>query len=147
MTEGNTGKASMTFWLIGGAALIWNLFGLMVYISQVTATPEGLEAAGYTAEQIAFMEQTPEWVTSVFAIAVNAGVLGCILLLLRKAWAVPVFALSLVAVLVQNAHGLLMTDMIALFGTVPVFIQLAVIVIAIALLLYSRSLKAKGTLS
>jgi hypothetical protein len=65
---------------------------------------------------------------------------------LRKAWAVPLFALSLVAVLVQNAHSLLMTDMIAVFGMVPVFVQSAVIVIAIALLLYSRDLKAKGAL-
>ncbi|MDH3266584.1 MAG: hypothetical protein OEM25_06425 [Gammaproteobacteria bacterium] len=133
----------MSFWLIGGAALIWNLFGFIVYYMQVSATPEQL-AAQYSPEQIEFMANTPVWATSAFAIAVNAGVLGSLFLLLRKAWAVPLFVLSLVAVLVQNIDSFVLNDAIAIFGTTPAFIQGTVLLIAVALLLYARATKAKG---
>lgn len=131
----------MSFWLIGGAALIWNLFGFIVYYMQVTATPEQL-AAQYSPEQVEFMARTPLWATSAFAIAVNAGVLGSLFLLLRKAWAVPLFALSLAAVLLQNINSFVLNDAIAIFGTTPAFIQGTVLLIGIALLLYARASKA-----
>lgn len=136
----------MVFWLISGAALIWNLFGLIVYYLQVSATPEQL-AAQYSPEQIEFMLSTPVWATSAFAIAVNAGVLGSLFLLLRKAWAIPMFILSLVAVLVQNLNSFVLNDVIAVFGTTPAIIQAAVLLISIALLLYSRATRARGWLS
>ena len=136
----------MVFWLISGAALIWNLFGLIVYYLQVSATPEQL-AAQYSPEQIEFMLSTPVWATSAFAIAVNAGVLGSLFLLLRKAWAIPMFILSLIAILVQNLNSFVLNDVIAMFGTTPAIIQAAVLLIGIALLLYSRATKAKGWLS
>ena len=48
-------KPGATFWVIGGAALIWNLFGLFSYVNMRTSTPEALATAGYTPEQIAFI--------------------------------------------------------------------------------------------
>ena len=140
-------EPSILFWIISGAALIWNLFGMMIYYGQVSATPESLAAANYTAEQIAFLDSTPSWVTSVFAISVTAGVLGSILLLLRKAWAVPLFVLSLATVLIQNIHSFLLTDVVAVFGTTPVMIQSTVILIAIGLVFYSLRVMGKGWLA
>jgi len=136
----------MAFWLIGGAALIWNLFGFIVYYMQVTATPEQL-AAQYSPEQIEFMLSTPTWATSAFAIAVNAGVLGSLFLLLRKAWAIPMFALSLVAVLVQNINSFVLNDVIGMFGITPAIIQATILVIGVALLVYSRATKARRWIS
>ena len=144
MTDDFRSRPSAVFWLIGGAAAIWNLFGLMAYLGQVGATPEGLAAAGYTAEQIEFLEQTPAWATSAFAIAVTTGILGSLLLLLRKAWAVPVFAVSLVSVLVQNFYSYVVEDVTAVYGTTPVFVSSAVIVIAVALIGYSKKMKDRG---
>lgn len=139
-------EPSIIFWILSGAALIWNLFGMLIYYDQVTATPESLVAANYTAEQIAFLDSTPAWVTSVFAISVTAGVLGSILLLLRKSWAVPLFVVSLAAVLIQNIHSFLLTDVVEVFGTTPVMIQTTVILVALGLVFYSRRVQAKGWL-
>jgi hypothetical protein len=135
----------MVFWFVGGAALIWNLFGLIVYFMQVSASPEQL-AANYDQEQIDLILNTPKWATSAFAIAVNAGVLGSLFLLLRKAWAIPLFWISLVAVLIQNVNTFVLTDTVALFGNTPVFIQSAITVIAVLLVWYSRATKNKGWL-
>ncbi|MDX1498936.1 MAG: hypothetical protein R3176_03510 [Woeseiaceae bacterium] len=147
MTDDFRSQPSITFWIIGGAALIWNLFGMIIYVGQVTATPEALAEGGYTPEQIAFVEATPAWVTSAFALAVTTGVLGSILLLLRKALALPVFVLSLVAILAQNVYSHVLNDAVAVFGSGVLVIPTTVIVIAVALVWYSRSVKAKGWIS
>ena len=140
-------RPTITFWILSGAALIWNLLGLFMYVSTRTATPETYTAQGLTPEQIAFINSTPEWALSAFAISVTAGVLASIFLLLRKAWALPTFILSLVAVIAANINNFVLMDTAEVLGMVPVYIQSAVIVIGILLILYSRSAKAKGWLT
>jgi len=146
MSDLLNGRPSLSFWIIGGAALIWNLFGLIVYVMQVGASPEEL-AAEFTAEQVEFMMSTPKWATSAFAIAVSAGVLGSLFLLLRKAWAVPMFVISLVAVLIQNVNSFVLNDVIGLFGTTPAIIQSAIVIVGVLLIWYSRGAKDKGWIS
>ena len=105
MSEEATSKPTTAYWIIAGVLLVWNIIGLMFYFQQSTLTPEIMMDAGLTAQQIAHITNTPAWGHSGYAIAVNAGVLGGILLLLRKAWAVPLFVLSLVGALVQDLTG------------------------------------------
>jgi hypothetical protein len=126
---------------------VWNLIGLMIYVMTVTATPEGYAAQGYTAEQIAFIQATPTWATAAFAISVNAGVLGSLFLLLRKAWAAPTFVLSLIAILILNVNNFVLNDTVAVLGTVPVIIQSAIVLIAVLLVWYSRAMRDKDWLT
>jgi hypothetical protein len=83
MPEETTTKVSTGFWIIASAMLVWNLIGLMFYYQQSILTPEAMANAGLTAQQIAHISNTPAWGHSGYAIAVNAGVLGSIFLLLR----------------------------------------------------------------
>ena len=144
MAEEIAGKPPVSFWLIGGAALIWNLFGMYIYVNQVTATAEGLAAAGYTPEQIQFMLAIPKWATSIFAVAVTTGVVGSLFLLLRKALATALFIISLAAVLVQNFNTFALNDALAVFGAAPAIIQAVVVIVAAALIWYARLAKARG---
>ena len=132
------GKPATTFWIIGGAALIWNLFGLMMYVMTVTATPEGYAAQGYTQEQIDFIMATAAWSTSAFAIAVNAGALASLFMLLRKSWAVPTFLLSLIAIVVLDIYNFVLRDTIGMFGMGAAYMQGAILIIGILLVVYSR---------
>jgi hypothetical protein len=138
-------KPTTTFWIVGGAALIWNLIGLVAYVSTVTMSPEAM--AGLTAEQQAFYSGTPTWATAAFAFAVNAGVLGSLFLLLRKAWAVPLFILSLVAIIVQNVDAFVLRDAYSLTGINGVILPALVFIVGVALLVYSRDAKEKGWLA
>lgn len=139
------GRPTTNFWIIGGAALVWNLIGLVIYVGQVTISPEAL--ARMTEAQQQFFVSTPTWATAAFAIAVNAGVLGSLFLLLRKSWAVPMFALSLLAIIVQDVDAFLMRNAFGVLGINGLIIPSMVFVIAIALLLYARSTKARHWLS
>ena len=145
MSDELNGGPSTNFWIIGGAALVWNLIGVVFYYLEVTTTPEGL--ASLTEAQQAFMTSKPAWATSAFAVAVTTGVLGSLLLLLRKALAVPMFLISLVAVLVQNAHAFLLANGLEVWGAGGLVLPAVIIAITVALLLYARSAKAKNWLS
>ncbi len=138
-------KPTTTFWIVGGAALIWNLIGLVFYIGHVTISPEALAAMPQAQQD--FFAGTPTWATAAFALAVNAGVLGSLFLLLRKAWAVPMFLLSLVAVIVQDVDAFVLRDGFSVVGINGIIIPSMVAVIAIALLFYARGTKEKGWLA
>ena len=144
MSDVINGKPSTNFWIIGGAALVWNLIGLVFYVGQVSTTPEAL--AALTEAQQEFFLGTPTWATAAFAIAVNAGVLGSLFLLLRKTWAVPMLAISLLAIVVQDVDAFVLRDAFGIVGISSLVIPSMVFVIAIALLFYARATKESGWL-
>ena len=146
MSDESNGATPMTHWLVAGAALIWNLFGFMIYLMTVSATPEQM-AQQYSAAEIAFMDAVPAWATSAHAIAVTAGVLACVLLLLRKSLALPLFVASLVALLVQDLNMFVVEDVVGVFGMLPAYIQGTVFLVAIALIWYTRAAKSRGLLT
>jgi hypothetical protein len=147
MSEESTTKATTAFWVIAGVLLVWNIIGLMFYYQQSTLTPEIMMDLGLTPQQMAHITNTPAWGHSGYAIAVNAGVLGAILLLLRKAWAIPMFVISLVGALVQDLDAFILRDAIEAWGTSGIALPLIVIVVCGFEIWYSRSAKAKGWLS
>ena len=136
-------KPGFSYWIIGTVALLWNLLGVMAYVMQVSATPEQL-AAAYTPEQVELLIAIPAWATSMTAIATTFGVLGSILLLLRRKLSTVVYAISLVALIIQNIYTFGMTETLTVFGTTPLLIQSAVMLIAVFLVWYSRQAGAKG---
>ena len=139
------GKPTTTFWIVGGAALIWNLIGLVFYIGHVTIAPEALAAMPQAQQD--FFAETPTWATAAFALGVNAGVLGSLFLLLRKAWAVPMFVLSLVAVVVQDIDAFVLRGGFSVVGVNGIIIPSMVVAIAIALLFYARGSIERGWLA
>ena len=138
-------KPPTSFWIFSGAALVWNLVGLVAYISTVTMSPEAL--GKMTVEQQAFYAATPAWATGAFALAVNAGVLGSLFLLLRKKWAIPVFVVSLVSVIVQNVDAFVLRDAFAVSGINALILPSLIFIVAVLLLFYSRSARNKTWLT
>ncbi|MFK7888999.1 MAG: hypothetical protein AB8G16_19245 [Gammaproteobacteria bacterium] len=133
------------FWAVAVFALLWNLMGVMAYVMQVTITDEAL-AALPDAERLLY-ETAPPWATGAFALAVFGGALGCIALLLRKRWAVTLFAVSLVGVCVQMFHSFFMTNSIEVYGPGGMIMPIMIMVIGIALLIAARRWSARGWLN
>ena len=145
MSEFITDKPPTSFWVFSGAALVWNLIGLFIYYNQVTMGPDAL--AKLTADQQAFLASTPTWATSAHAVAVTFGVLGSLLLLFRKSWAVPAFVVSFLGIVVQDVHAFIISNALEVFGGVnALIIPSIVLVIGAALIGYSLSVKKKGWL-
>jgi len=144
MSEQSIGGTPRSFLIVSIVALLWNLLGVMSYIMQVTMTGEMM--ASMPEAERALYESMPSWVTGAFAIAVFGGVAACVGLLLKKAWCVPVFLVSLVAIIVQFGHWLFATDSIAVIGNEVFLMPALVTAIAVFLVWYSRNARAKGWL-
>jgi hypothetical protein len=99
------------------------------------------------ADQLAIMDNTPSWATAAFAIAVWFGLLGCILLLIRKKLAKLLFIISIFGVIVQMIYNFFMTNAIEVFGTASLIQPLIVLLIGIFLIWYSKKCADDGILS
>jgi surface polysaccharide O-acyltransferase-like enzyme len=139
MNEATLNKAPTWFTVVGILALVWNLMGVMAYVMQVTMGPDVI--AQLPQEQRELYENMPTWATAAFAIAVNGGALGCLLLILKKNLAGLVLQLSLAGVLVQMVHAFFMSKSFEVFG--PGAMVMPVMVIIIAVYLVTLAAKAK----
>jgi len=133
------------FWIVSTLALLWNLMGVFAYLADAFMTIEDLGTL--PQDQRLLYESRPVWVTSAYAIAVWGGTLACIALLFRKKWARTLFLVSLIGVIAQNLYQFLMSNTFEVYGTSAMFLPIMVIVISIALLLFSKSCYSKGWIS
>ena len=138
-------KRSLGFWLIGVFALVWNLIGVAMWYMQVNMSAEQLAAMTEAQRQV--YEATPGWLNIAFAVAVFAGVLGALGLLLKKRWAGTLFLLSLIALLVQMIGAYVVTPAWAAYGPVGLVMPAVLLVIALFLLWYANKAQARGWLS
>jgi hypothetical protein len=145
MSEEASKKPPRSFFIIGGVALVWNLLGVGAYVAQVTMTPEVLNALP-EAERLLY-ENVPSWATAAFAIAVNGGALGCLLLLLRKALAIPVLIASLAGVIVQMYHAFFIANSIEVYGPGGMVMPISVLIISAYLVWYSLDARKKTWIS
>lgn len=135
-------KPARSFWIISILALVWNAIGIVTYLMSVTLSPEAL-AAMPEAERALYTD-IPAWVTGAYAIAVFGGTIASAALLLRKAWAVPAFIVSLVAIVVQMGHALFTSELLDVKGPSSAVLPIVIVVIAAFLVWYARSAKSKG---
>lgn len=87
------------FWVVSAILLIWNGFGCFACFSQMTMSPDKL--AKLPEAQRDAWTAMPMTIKAAYVVAVAAGLLGTVALLLLSVTAGPLFIASLVAVIVQ----------------------------------------------
>jgi hypothetical protein len=130
------------YWLIAAVAVLWNLMGCAALAMELFAQEAMMESM--TEPQKAWARSIPVWIYFVYAVAVGAGVAGSIGLCLRSGWSVWLFAISLVAVLIQMVHTMLIAGGLAVMGPGGAIMPGLVIVLAAFLLWFSWLARNKG---
>ncbi len=144
MSDSN--KPGIAFWIIGLIALVWNGWGCFMYIAQ--AYDMEMATQDLSAEQIAFLDAMPAWYTALFALAVFAGLIGAIMLLMKKGAAVKLFMVSFICALINQIYWLFGTDAATVFSDQNIYLMPVLIVgIGIFLIWYAKDQKAKGVLA
>ncbi|MGY1425471.1 hypothetical protein [Lysobacter sp. A289] len=134
------------FWVVAVLALLWNLFGLAMFYLQYTMTPDQL--AQLPEAQRSLQEGFPDWLWALNCAAVVAGTLGSILLMMGRRLALPVFWVSLVAVVVLFGYCLFPGRMLEVLGAAQSLpMPILVTVIAILLIWFARWSIARGWLA
>ena len=132
-------------WVVGIAALLWSSVGAMDYV--MTQTQNEAYMSQFSAEQLEFFYGFPSWLVAFWAIAVWGGVLGAVLLLLRRKLAVGVLAASFIAMVIVTIRNYLFAGGLEVAGDTFSLVFTAVIfVVALLLVLYALGLDRRGML-
>ena len=138
-------SAPRSFIIIAVAFLLWNLMGVMSFVMQYLMDLKELARTDPGGAKI--FADMPAWLWLVYAVAVLAGAIGALCLLLRRKIAVPLFALSLFAVIVQFGYVFIGTDIIAIKGmVVATAFPILIFVIAVVQWRYASVQAARGLL-
>ncbi|MFV0595181.1 hypothetical protein [Shewanella sp.] len=129
-------KVPLWFYFVALVSLLWNIMGLLAFIIQMTMTPEAM--AQMSPDQIKLYESTPAWIDFIFGFAVVSGVIGCLLLLIKKAFSYKVLVASLVAVLLQMGYVFGIQQAAAVLGSDALIMPSVVILWGIILVWFSR---------
>lgn len=139
-------------WVVGVVALIFTAFGAYDYYMSQIGDRAYIESAvggmGIDVDvAVDYFANFPLWMDLVWAIGVWGGVLGAVLLLLRRRHTYTVWAVSLVALVISNAYGFV-EPIPGVTEPATMYIAIAVVfVVMLALTLYARAMAAKGVLS
>jgi len=139
-----TNKPNTSFWIIAVLALLWYLFGVFQYLVSTIMYDTVKETM--TDALIEIVDGLPSWYNYVFALAIFSGLFACILMLVRKKLSVPLFGLSMLAVLVQMCYWLFATEVMEVEGFTAVIMPMLVIIVAIFLYFYNKGAAQKGWL-
>jgi hypothetical protein len=96
----------------------------------------------------AYYAALPAWFVLIYAVAVGGGLLGSLALLTRSKMAMPLYILSLIAVVVQFGYVFGLTDLIAHKGaamTVP--FPLVIAAIAVFQIWFAKRAERRGWIS
>lgn len=131
-------------WLVGILGLLWNLVGAFDYVA--TQTRNESYMAEFSPEQLEFFYGFPFWVVAAWALAVWGGVLGVLLLLLKKRMAAGVLLASFVAMVITALHNFLLSNGWEVMGGAGAAFSVAIFVVALGLWLYARAMAQRGVL-
>lgn len=141
----HTIKPSSTFWKVAIIAFIWNLLGVLSYLGQIFIPDEII--AVLPKQQSTLLYNAPAWVKVAFAIAVWGGLLGCILLLLRKQSAKRVFVISFLGTMIYLIHNFLIATAVDFYDITSLIIPILTILIGIYLIGHSNRCIREGILT
>ena len=142
-------KTPWHLWVVGILGLLWNLIAVTDYTFAKMKSDWYMKEVGqFTAEQIAWFGQFPMWANVGWALGVWGSFLGSLLLLARSRHAVSAFLVSAAGLLVMTIYQFVLKkdEFTSLFGSGPMYFNIVIWVILIALFLYARAMAAKGVL-
>lgn len=131
------------FKVVSVVALLWNLLGCAAFAADMMVSPAAI--AAMPPEHQALYAR-PMWSVAATGVAVFAGALGCVGLLLRRRWALGLFVVSLLAIVLQDIGLFVIVDGARLAGMTVVVLQALVLLVAIALVVVARRAAARGWL-
>jgi hypothetical protein len=138
-------KTPVHLWIVGILAVLWNAVGAFDY----TATQYRIESymANFTPEQLEYFYGFPAWVDAAWALGVWGSLLGSLALLLRKSWAVWLFAISIVGLAGTSVYNFLLSSGAEMMGEGGAMFTGFIWLVVLFLFFYSRAMAKRGILT
>ena len=138
-------KAPAHLWIIGIVSLLWNAIGVFDYLA--TKLRLDFYMSQFTPEQLDYFYGFPAWAVVGWALGVWGALIGSLGLLVRKNWAVWMFGISLLGLVITTIYNFVLTDGAALMGEGGAWFSLVIWVVGLFLFFYARAMAKKGILN
>jgi hypothetical protein len=132
------------FWAVVALALFWNGRGAYDWLMSFEGA-DYYRTVGMTPPQIAYQLALPAWVQSAWSIGVWTGILGTVLLIVRRRQAFPVFLLTVITALAGLAHQTLLSNGAAVLGPLA-YVSWATLAVSAFLAWYAWRMAGRGLL-
>src|SRR5689334_558573 len=129
------------YWVAAVLSLLFMAMGCFGYIMTVTADPVTLPV-----DQRNLIEAQPTWMIAVYAIAVWVGLIGTIMLLMRRKLAVPLLLVSLVCAIGTFLPYLVVPAVKDLVTTNDIAVAVVVVLITGTIYSFARHSRQRGWL-
>lgn len=137
-------RTPVHLWIVGALALLWNGYGAFDYLATVFRWEPHM--SNFPQDQLDYFYSFPAWMVAAWAIAVWGGLAGSIGLLLRKRWAVWMFGLSIVGMVITTIYSFFLSNGMEIMGTAGAVFSAVIWIIALALFFYARKMAARDVL-
>ena len=131
-------------WVVGILSFLWS--GLTAVDWVMTVTKNQAYLAGLSQELLDYYYSFPGWMFALWAVGGFGGVIGALLLLLRKGAAVWFFTASLAAGTLTTIYQYAFSGGLEHTGMAGLITSLVFLGVAVLLVVYARRMKAKGVL-
>ena len=132
-------------WLIGIIGLVWSTMSVISFM--VTQLNVEAVMSRFPAQQREYFESFPFWADAFWAIGVFAGVIGCLLLLLKNRLALHFLFASVIGAIVSNLGGLFLLGGMEVMGeTGGLGFTAFPIIVGAFLAYYAHAMSRKGVL-
>jgi len=133
--------APIWFRVVAILLVLWGLLGCYSCYLQLAL---GAEAMGPTTDyDRALYDSLPVWYNALFIVAVVTAFAGAVALIARSVLAIPLFAISLVAVVIQFGWLFAATDMIAVKGVWTTYFPLFIAALGVFQFWFARHARSR----
>lgn len=134
-------KPPAWYWLAAVAALLFEGAGAYLFANSLMLDPASLPL-----DQRAVFDATPQWMTIAWGVAIGAGVLGAVALVIRRRLAEPLLLVSLLAVVVQFSGLFLVRQLRELTPEDHLIVPVVILLLAYAIWQMAKLAKRRGWL-
>ena len=143
-------EPSVSYWVICVVLLLWGLGGASIYIAYFVETPEQFAQTAETAANkqayADYVANIPVWAITVGIIAAATRLLGAIGLLLRRAWALPLYIVSAVFFLAALYRAFILANVSSVMSGTHIAVEFIFLSLGVFGVWFARENKSKGTL-
>ncbi len=140
-----------SFWVISIALLLWGVGGASIYVAYFIETPEEFartaEAAANRQAYADYVANIPFWAIAVGMIAALTRLLGAIGLLLRRAWALPLYIISVVFFLVALYRAFILASVASVMSGPHIAVELVFLALSVFAVWFTHENKSRRILT
>lgn len=138
-----TARPEAWFWILAVFLLGWNIAGLFLTIYESFFFDEAM-LENMTAAQLDIYQNQPSWVLVNTYLAVITGLIGSIGMLMKRRFAVIMFAISLICIIINTVYAYLVIDGLKVLTTFDIVMSILVVIIGLIAWYANNTAKKRG---